>query len=101
MDSISSFGRSVVWYNIQQYICHCRVLTIKHAVYGGPVTSHTGTLVRSFNLPNLKLAEYKSLREQSRDPIEISPNARGVIQRAENTKWHCQLSLLHDYKSMR
>lgn len=61
---------------------------------GGSVTSQTGTLVRPFNLPNLKMAEYeeiwkteyKSLRVESRDSITISLNARDVIQRAENTK---------------
>jgi len=62
-------------------------------VFGDPVKSRTGTLVRPFNLPNFKMAEYEeiwkteyeSLREESRDFITESPDARDVMWRVLRT----------------
>jgi hypothetical protein len=62
-------------------------------VYGDPVTSQTGTLVRPFNLTKLTMPEYEevwktdyeSLWEDSRDLITESPDARDVIQHVQRT----------------
>ena len=62
-------------------------------MYGDPATSHTGTLVRPFNLPSLEMVEdeqiwkieYDSLREESKDLITESPDARDVIRRVLRT----------------
>lgn len=62
-------------------------------MFDDPVTSRTGTLVRPFNLPNFKMAEYEeiwkteyeSLREESREFITESPDAMDVIRRVLRT----------------
>jgi len=57
-------------------------------LFSDRVTSRTGTLVRPFNVPNLKMTEYEekwktkyeSLCRESRDLITESPDARDVIR---------------------